>query len=321
MGHLQLTADQRFPRSIFDMKIRLLLFFLLLAGTMGFAQQDSQFTEYMYNTVNINPAYAGSRGSLNFFGLHRTQWVGLDGAPVTNSASVNAPLGDSKFGIGVSFVNDRIGPTSENTGSVDLSYGVQTSQKYKLAFGLKASGNLFDLNANKLNPEDQNDPTLQGLHNKLTGNLGAGVYFYSDKSYVGFSIPNLIQNDHYSDSDVSINKEKMNLYLIGGYVFDLGPDFKLKPAFLTKLVAGAPLQIDISANLMFADRFILGGAYRVNAAFSAMAGFQITNTLFIGYAYDHDTTTLQKYNSGSHEIFLRYEIFGHYNRIISPRFF
>lgn len=303
------------------MKTKIVSAVLLLLPLLGLAQQDAQYTQYMYNTININPAYAGSRGALSLFGLHRTQWVGLDGAPRTNAFSLNAPINNSKIGVGLSFVNDRIGPTSENLISADVSYTVQTSETYKLSFGIKASANMFSLNRDELRPEDQDDPSLQGFKNKFSPNIGAGVYFHSDKMYVGFSIPNFIQQYAYDDNDVTVNKERMNMYLIGGYVFDLSPSLKFKPAVMGKLITGAPLQVDASANFLIYDKFVLGGAYRWDAAWSAMAGFQITDGLFLGYAYDLETTRLRNYNSGSHEIFLRYEFLNNFNRITSPRFF
>lgn len=303
------------------MKNKILYIALLMASAAGFAQQDAQYTQYMYNTININPAYAGSRGALSLFGLHRTQWVGLDGAPVTNAFSVNSPINNTKFGVGLSFVNDRIGPTQENLISADVSYTIQTSEKYKLSFGIKGSANMFSLDRDKLNPEEADDPSLQGFKNKFSPNFGAGVYFHSDKLYVGFSVPSFIQQYAYDDNDVTVNKEKMNFYLMGGYVFDLSPSLKFKPAVLGKMVTGAPLQLDGSANFLINDKFVLGAAYRWDAAWSAMAGFQITNGMFIGYAYDMETTRLRNYNSGSHEIFLRYEFLNNFNRITSPRFF
>jgi len=160
-----------------------------------------------------------------------------------------------------------------------------------------------------------------GFRNEFSPNVGAGVYWHTDQYYIGLSVPNFIQTTRYSDNDVSINKERMNFYLIGGYVFELGPMWKLKPAVLTKAVTGAPLQIDGSLNMLYDDRFMLGAAYRWDAAVSFMAGFQISQGLFLGYGYDLETTRLRNYNSGSHEIFLRYEFFNNKNKIISPRFF
>ncbi len=292
----------------------------MFTAFVSYAQQDAQFTQYMYNTININPAYAGSRGALSIFALHRTQWVGLDGAPVTNAASVNTPLNGSNLGLGVSIINDKIGPTTENTISADLSYTVPTSETFKLSFGIKATANFFNLDVNRLNPVDD-DPSLHDFNNKFTPNIGAGVYLHSDKAYVGFSIPNFIESNRYDDNEVAIFKEKINYYLIAGYVFDVNESIKFKPALLTKVVGGAPLQMDVSGNFMFNDKFVVGLAYRWSAAISAMVGFQVTDGMYIGYGYDHETTNLNNYNSGSHEIFLRYEIFKNNDKIITPRFF
>lgn len=302
------------------MKTKILLIGLMFTAAVNYAQQDAQFTQYMYNTINVNPAYAGSRGAMSIFALHRTQWVGLDGAPTTNAVSINTPFNNSRMGLGVSLINDKIGPTSENSISTDLSYTIPTSETMKLSFGVKASINLFDLNINKLTP-DQQDPLLQGYNNKISPNIGAGIYLHSDKAYVGFSIPNFIESNRYDDNDKKVYKEKINYYLIAGYVVDLSYNLKFKPALLTKMVQGSPLQVDVSGNFLFNDKFTLGLAYRWSASASAMAGFQVSDALFIGYGYDLETTKLDNYNSGSHEVFLRYEIFKNNNKITTPRFF
>lgn len=301
------------------MKTRILLIALVFTGLLSYAQQDAQFTQYMYNTINVNPAYAGSRGALSMFALHRTQWVGLDGAPVTNTVSFNTPLNESNLGLGVSIINDEIGPTTENTISADLSYTIPTSDTWNLSFGVKATANLFDLDATKLDNVVP-DPSLQN-YTSFSPNIGAGLYLHSDNAYVGFSIPNFLETQRYDDNQVKINKERMTYYLIGGYVFDLNDTVKFKPALLTKLIQGAPLQVDVSANFMFFDKFMLGASYRWSAALSAMVGFQVSDGLYVGYGYDRETTNLNNYNSGSHEIFLRYEIFKNNDRITTPRFF
>ena len=287
---------------------------------LNYAQQDAQFTQYMYNTTIINPAYAGSRGALSIFALHRTQWVGLDGAPVTNTVSMNTPFNESNLGLGISIVNDKIGPTQENTISADISYSIHTSETFKLSFGMKATANLFSLDVNKLNPVD-NDPSLHDFNNKFTPNIGAGIYLHSDKAYVGFSVPNFIETNRYNDNEVAIFKEKINYYLMGGYVFTISNDIQFKPAGLLKIAQGAPLQADISGNFMFMEKLTVGIAYRWSAAMSGMVGFQISEGLHIGYGYDLETTHLDKYNSGSHEVFLRYELFKNNTRMTTPRFF
>ena len=303
------------------MRTKILIFALMLTSYASFAQQDAQYTQYMYNTININPAYAGSRGVMSVFGLHRTQWVGLDGAPTTNTFSLNTPISNSNLGVGFSLVNDRIGPTSDNTISADISYTVTMNEVYKLSFGVKASGNIFNLDTDKLDPAQANDPNLQNFNNEFSPNFGAGVYLHSDKLYLGLSVPNFLQDSKYNDNEVAVFQERMNFYFIGGYVFDVSPSIKFKPAFLTKMVTGSPLQVDTSANFLFFDKFMLGGAYRWDAAVSALAGFQVTDGLFIGYSYDMETTQLRRYNSGSHEVFLRFELFNKVSKMVSPRFF
>jgi len=303
------------------MKTKALIIVNLLSVFFCCAQQDAQFTQYMYNTININPAYAGSRGVMSILGLHRNQWIGLDGAPTTNTFSLNTPINNSNLGLGVSLVNDKIGPTTENAFSVDLSYTVRTSDTYKLSFGIKGTADIYNLDVNKLTYDNNDDPQFQDFNNKFRPNIGAGIYLHSNKFYMGLSVPNFIESDRFSNDNVSIYTEKIKYYLIGGYVFDLSPDLKFKPAFLSKLEQGAPLQLDASANFMLYDKFVFGVAYRWSASVSAIAGFQITDGLYAGYGYDHETTNLRKYNSGSHEIFLRFEFFNKYDRITTARFF
>lgn len=308
------------------MKTKLTLILLLLTSTLR-AQQDAQFTQYMYNTINVNPAYAGSRQAMNIFALHRTQWVGLDGAPVTNTVSVNTPVNDTKIGLGVSLISDRIGPSDENNLAVDFSYSIDTSEKFKLAFGIKASANLLNINFDKLNQYDPNDYSFENnIDNKFSPNIGVGFYWYSDKTYIGLSAPNLLETKHFdryagTGANSYVARERVNYYLTAGHVFDLDYNLQFKPALMTKLVQGAPLQVDVSANFLINEKFTVGAAYRWSAAISALVGFQVSDSWFIGYGYDLETTRLANYNSGSHEIFLRYEIFRKFNRITSPRFF
>lgn len=304
------------------MKTNSIIILLLLVTVSGFAQQDSQYTHYMYNTININPAYAGSRGVTSIFGLHRTQWVGLDGAPTTNAFSINTPIRNSKLGLGLSFVNDKIGASDQNNISADLSYTIPTSEKYNLSFGIKATANLLNVDYTKLDRYNGGSPVFQNnIDNEFSPNIGAGVYYHSDKLYVGFSVPNFLDVKHFDDNTSAAIQDRMHYYLMGGYVFDVSPTVKLKPSVLTKMVSGAPLQVDVSANVLLQDKFTLGLSYRWSAAATAMAGIQVTDGLLIGYSYDFDTTSLENYNSGSHEIFLRFELFNIQKRIITPRFF
>lgn len=287
-----------------------------------FGQQEPQYTQYMYNTVTVNPGYAGTRGVTSLFGLHRSQWIGLDGAPRTTQFSIHSPVSRRGHGLGLSVVNDNIGPSRDTYINASFSYLLQLSDRTRLNLGLMGGGSFLEVDYNKLNLENNQDPNLTGKLNKFSPNVGVGAYLHSDSWYVGLSVPALLETSFYDDVQQSVAREKMHFYLIGGYVFDLGPSVKFKPATLLKAVNGAPLSVDLSANFMFNENLTLGAAYRWDAAVSAMAGFNITPSLFVGYGYDWDTRRIGNYNSGSHEVFLRYEfIFSSRNRLHSPRFF
>lgn len=309
------------------MRTKIKILILLLVSGFSYAQQDSQFTQYMYNTISINPAYAGSRDTFSVFALHRSQWIGLDGAPQTNNVSVNTPINNTNVGIGVSIINDKIGPSDENNIALDFSYTIPTSDNFKLSFGLKASANLLNIDFNKLSQYDSGDTNFAtNIDNKFSPNIGVGLYLHSDNTYFGLSVPNLLETRHFdryanSGSSSSIAKKDIAYYFTAGHVFEFNENLKFKPSVLAKVVQGAPVALDLSANFLFNEKFVAGVSYRLNAAVSALVGFQVTDSWFIGYGYDLDTTKLSNYNSGSHELFLRYEIFNRYTKIYSPRFF
>ena len=295
------------------------------------AQQDAQYTQYMFNTLTVNPAYAGSRGQLSFAGLYRSQWVGLDGAPETFTLNLHSPIRNSRLGYGVSIVNDNIGDGVVQQTYLDavVSYTIEFAREAKLSFGLKMGGNMISLDFNGLRNFDQEVVQQDNIDNKFTPNFGLGLYYHTDKFYVGVSAPNILETEYFDNSGGDANSvnflsaQQINLYLITGYVFDIGADLKFKPALLTKAVGGAPLQVDLSANFLFADKFSFGAAYRWDAAVSALAGFQITDQIMIGLAYDRETTELggTQFNDGSFEIFLRLELLKSFQRTVSPRFF
>src|SRR5574343_626175 len=257
--------------------VKVIPILLLCLTDALFAQQDPQYTNYMYNTMNVNPAYAGTKEVMSILGMYRAQWVGLDGAPVTSTFSL----------------------------------------------GIKTTANLLNVDYTKLSIYDPTDPQFQSnIDNRFSPNFGAGAYWYSDHHYVGLSVPNFLETKHYDDNDMtSLAREKMHYYLMAGYVFDLTSNIKMKPAFLSKVVAGAPFQLDMTANFLFHEKLTVGAAYRLNASVSGLVGFQLSDKLFVGYSYDAETSKLANYNSGSHEIFLRFEIFKAEEKIYSPRFF
>lgn len=306
------------------MKKIVTLVFVLISG-LSYAQQDAQFSNYMYNTLSFNPAYAGSRGTTSIYLSQRKQWVGLEGAPSTNSLSYHSPLGYSNVGIGLSLLNDAIGPVEENLISLDISYSIQTSYDSQLAFGLRASAHMLNVDFTQLNIFNPSDVLAQSnINNRVSPNIGFGMFWYSDKSYVGFSIPNLLETSHINkglnSSVSSISKERLHYHFTAGHVFNISQDILFKPAILTKIVSGTPFQLDLSSNFQIYDKFTIGASYRLDAAVSFLGGFQINRNWLLGYAYDFDTNNLSTYNSGSHEVFLRYEVFRS-NRVKSPRFF
>ena len=312
---------------------RILVLFLAVLSLQSyelFSQQESQYTQYMYNTLSINPAYAGSRGGTSILGLHRSQFVGLDGGPETQTLSIHAPVGESKrVGLGLNVVNDEIFITSETYVDGHFSYTIPTGDTGKLAFGLKGGVQLLDVNYSEAAAFNVGDALLStDIDNRFAPQVGLGLFYHTPKFYLGASAPNILETDHFDDSQdlndanaTFLARERVNYYLTSGYVFDITSDFKLKPATLVKWVSGAPLQVDVTANALFYDKLTLGLAYRWDAALSALAGFQVTEGLMIGLAYDRETTDLQPFNDGSFEVFLRYEIFNSPNRLISPRFF
>lgn len=287
----------------------------------GFGQQDPQYTQYMYNTMSVNPGYAGQREVLSITGLYRTQWVGIDGAPKTQSLGIHSPLRNERIGLGLSVVNDNLGPASETYFDANMSYTVPVNfdGTKKLSFGVKAGFHLLSTDWSKgiyQNP----DLAFQEDLSLFSPTIGAGVYYHSDNWYLGLSVPNFITTDHYDDFQESLAAERMHYYLIGGYVFDASQSVKLKPALLVKAVSGSPIIADLSLNALINDIFTLGIAYRWDDSFSGLAGFQITEGLYLGYAYDYTTTNLNNYNSGTHEIMLRFEL-QQLGRVLSPRFF
>jgi len=299
---------------------------LLLGSALGLrAQQDAQYTQYMYNTVSVNPAYAGSRGNLSIAALHRSQWLGLEGAPKTQTLNLHSPIGYRGVGLGLSIVNDQIGPTSETYFDADFSYTIQLAAEKRLSFGLKGSVHLLDIRFSELTTDPNNpDATLQDdIQNRLSPNVGAGVYYHTETFYAGLSVPRFLETTHFEESSLSTAKEQMNFYFITGYVWDFHPLWKFKPTLLSKLTLGAPLQVDVSANFMYNEKFIMGAAYRWDAAVSAMVGFNISPAFLIGLAYDRETTELGGaiFNDGSFEVILRYDFVRMVGNIKSPRFF
>lgn len=313
-----------------------ILVLVLLGTTSSIAQQDPQYTQYMYNTQVVNPAYAGSREVLSFGLLGRTQWVNFDGAPRTLTFSANGPIGAlDNMGLGLSIVHDEIGPATESNIVVDYAYRINTSANSKLSFGLKAGIDFLDVDFTKLNIADGGDVFQNGnIDRKLQPQIGAGLYYNTEKFYAGLSVPNFLTTNHFQEGEIAnilddpsgfagqtTAAERLHYFLIAGYVFDINENLKFKPATLIKAVSGSPLQWDASANFLINEKFTLGASYRWSAALSAMAGFQVSDSIFIGVAYDYQSTQIERFSDGSYEVFLRFDLFSKPERVLTPRFF
>lgn len=286
------------------------------------AQQDPQYTQYMYNTLSVNSAYAGSLGHLTITGIYRTQWVGLEGSPNTQSFTLDTPIA-KKVGLGLSVVSEEIGPSEEQYIDANFSYTIQSGQTHKLSFGIKGGGRVINIDWTKGSHRDPDVEFRENITNKFLPVVGAGLYWHGERDYIGIAVPNFMTRERYNYDDIAddLVNERMHVYLIGGIVFDLSAHTKFKPAALVKYVAGAPLIADFSANFMFNNAFTLGASYRTGDSVSAMASLQITPQFLVGYAYDYTTTELQTYNSGTHEIMLRFELVSRKKGLKSPRFF
>jgi|SRR5690606_37883953 len=300
---------------------RIILVLGLLVVGLSYGQQEPQFTQFMYNTISINPGYAGSRGTTSMFGLHRRQWVGLDGAPVTSQFSMHTPISMKGHGLGFTIANDEIGPSSETYLNASFAYKMPVGKNIWLNMAVLAGGNMLTVDYNKLDIYDKEDPYLTGQLSRFSPNIGTGFFLYSQKWYVGLSVPAILETQFFDDVQQSIATTRTYFYLISGYVFDLNPRLKFKPATVIKAAVGAPIAVDLTANFLMRDRLTLGLAYRWDAAVSFLAAFQISPGLQIGYAYDRDTHNLGNYNSGSHEVFLKFEFVTSRGRLGNPRFF
>ena len=284
--------------------------------TSVFGQQDAQYTQYMYNMNILNPAYAGSKGITSLGLLGRTQWVGVDGAPQTATLSLHSPVGRA-VGLGLSVIHDEIGPVKENNVFADFSYTINTSEKGSLAFGLKAGVSFLDVgDLTSIEPDPLNIPIHQ-----TSPNFGAGIFYYTNKYYLGLSAPNFLETRHLEKKGgiVTTASEKMHYFLTSGYVFDLTENLKLKPSTMIKAASGAPLSVDLSANLLVSEKFELGLSYRFDDSISGILGFNVNDDFRIGYAYDYTTSKFGNFNNGSHELMLLFD----FNRrnLTSPRFF
>lgn len=284
------------------------------------AQQDPQYTQYMYNMNVVNPAYAGSKESLSLTALYRNQWSGMDDNPTTFTFSAHSPIGE-KVGLGLSAIKDELGPVKETNVFVDFSYTLQMSSTIKLALGLKAGATFHDVGLSSLDLQDPGDPFFSEDIKNTYPNIGAGAYLYGDRFYVGLSVPNMLKSVHLDENGIKYGSETNHYFATAGYVFQVSDNFKLKPSVMVKSAFDAPVSFDANLNALFYDRFELGASYRLDDSFSGLVGFQVTPNIRIGYAYDHVVSDIKTVGPASHEVILTFDVFFKPRILRSPRFF
>jgi type IX secretion system PorP/SprF family membrane protein len=313
------------------MKMRALLTSLLLLPAAFFAQYDGLFTQYMFNEVFINPAYAGSKEAMSATLLNRQQWVSFPGRPVTTSMSLHGPLKDGKMGAGLSILNEKIGVLNRNLIYGTYAYRLKLDEKSTLAMGLMAG---IDNQLNRLGQVKASsdgspaDPQFtQNTPNVFAPNAGAGVYYNNEQFYAGLSVPRLIDNAvRFSPSGATIkttrvSPSKFTYYFTGGYLFRLQEDLKMRANVMIKAVKNAPAQFDLGANFLIRDMIWAGMSYRSASAVSALLGAQVNKQFFVCYSYDYSTSKIQNYSQGSHEIVLNYLFSFSGKKVVTPRYF
>lgn len=307
------------------------LFFVTLVSLVSFletqAQQDPHYTQYMYNMNVINPAYAGSKENLAIGLLYRKQWVNIEDSPTTFTATGHSPVGKN-VGFGLSAISDKIGPVNETNVYGDVSYTLNLGGEHKLAMGMKAGATfhkvgLFD--EVYANVPDPNDPAFSQNINKTYLNIGSGLFYYTNKYYLAFSVPNMLKSNHLdinrNGQNLKFGTEVLHYFFTGGYVFQLNPNLKFKPFFMVKSAFSAPTSLDVSTNFLFFEKFELGATYRLQDSFGAMVNYKITDGLRIGYAYDHIVSDLKIATPSSHEVILLFDLNFPKKVSSSPRYF
>lgn len=293
---------------------------ILFAGKMA-AQQDPMYTQYMFNLLAVNPAYAGSHGALNITGLYRNQWVGVEGAPSTQTLFAHSPFIKKNIGLGLTVVNDKIGPVRQTMLFADYSYTIKVSEKTKLAMGLKAGINMLKTSFSEIDVSQTGDQSFNDEPLSPQPNFGFGLYLYSDKYYVGVSVPKLMKNKLEQNLDYSKVTLQQHFFLIGGYVFTINDKLKFKPTTLIKMTSGAPMSLDLTASMLYREKLWFGIAHRFGDSFGALIQFQVSPQLRLGYSFDQTISKFSSYNSGSHEIMFSYDFIFKKDKIISPRYF
>ena len=284
------------------------LLLILLLPKKGAGQQDPVFNQYMNNLLTVQPAYAGMTGYVNVTALSRIQWVGFDGAPTTNTVTIQGPYQKYNVGLGLSLINDKFGPVRQNGLYVDYAYRILLNDDQYISFGIKGGFNRYEALLSELSTHDPNDPvSVQDINKKYLPNVGVGFLWHSDVFFLGFSIPKFFKNQISAESGESVYQESINYYGMGGVVLDVTDAVKFKPTFLYRWSEGTPGLIDLTANVLFFDRVWVGGTYRIKNSYGLLFQAYVNKQLKIGYAYDLTTFHPTQANAGTHEFMLSYD--------------
>ncbi|MCB9188607.1 MAG: type IX secretion system membrane protein PorP/SprF [Flavobacteriales bacterium] len=288
------------------------------------AQQDPMLSQYMFNGLFLNPAYAGSHRFFQSTLIYRRQWVNIQGAPQTFIAAVDGPVHREKMGLGLIIANDQIGVTNQTDFLANYSYNLKLGNG-KLAFGIKAGVSQYRVKITDLTYWDEEDPIYAGnINGEIIPKFGAGVYYHQEKWFAGISIPTLLAYEKEYNFSININDAsnlRRHLLITGGYVFTLNDNWKIKPSTLVKYTHAAPLQVDLNCNVLWKDMIWLGVSYRTGDSFVGMLEYQANDRFRIGYAHDFTTTQLRNYSSGTHEIMVGFDFGKDFAKVRTPRFF
>lgn len=289
----------------------------------GFSQQDPVYTQYMNNLLSIQPAYAGISGALNITGISRAQWVGFEGAPNTNTLTVSGPLRRFNVGLGLSIVNDKLGPIRQNGVYFDYAYHVKLRQDQFLSFGIKGGFNIFQANLTDLIINNPNDLVFAyDVDPKFLPNVGVGVMWHSDRFFFGVSTPKILKNTIQSNDTENVYREVLHFYGMGGYVFFLTDILKFKPTVLYRWAERTPSYVDFSGNFLLYDRVWIGATYRMENSYGLIFQFNVNNQLKFGYSYDQTTFHPTEVHSGTHEFMISYDfVYSRRGRQVAPRYF
>lgn len=307
----------------------ILLVITLTTGCLSIhAQQLPAYSHYMNNMLAVNPAYAGSRDALTVTALQRSQWIGFEGAPITQTLTLHTPLKNEHIGLGLSVLNDKIGPTNNTSAFAYYAFIMRLTSKSKLALGLSAGVNIYQANFDGLNLDEPFDPTFQyNINNYMKPNFGFGVYYSRERFYAGISVPYLIENNYaykkQENGTTLIGNEQRHYYFIAGTMLRLTNSLDFKPTTLIKVTPAAPIQADLIASFVIMKKFLIGAMWRTGDAIGALVGLDITEQLHVGYSFDFSYgLKTSVYNKGSHEVLLRYDfVFSNKRQIHSPRYF